>query len=312
MVSKWVSVSACLIGSVALWACYSGTGEDDVNGAAAGSSSTDTRGASSTPSTTVPGSDLSCEIATFLAEKCQSCHGKTPRKDARISLLGRADLVAPSSDDPSKKVADVVLERIKASDASGERMPPAPDAPATKDEISLFEKWVASGEPTESCGASDTPPPPPAADDPFATPSACVSNKFWKNGDQGSDDMHPGKPCLSCHGQFPQKAFFKAPFDIAGTVYSNGHAPDDCYGATGVKVVITDANGKEVTLDVSAAGNFGHSGGYGFAKLATPYRAKVVKNGKERVMKDAQTNGDCNHCHSEKGDEKAPGRIMAP
>ena len=40
--------------------------------------------------------------------------------------------------------------------------------------------------------------------------------------------------------------------------------------------------------------------------------AKVVKNGKERVMKDAQTNGDCNHCHSEKGDEKAPGRIMAP
>lgn len=312
MVSKWVSVSACVIASAALWACYSGTSEDDVGGATngAGTSQTDTRGTST--STTTPGSDLSCEIATFLAEKCQSCHGQKPRKDARIALLGRADLIAPVDGDPSRKIADEILERIKASDASGERMPPSPDAPATSEEIARFEKWVKAGAPAESCGASETPPPPPAADDPFAAPSACVSNKIWKNGDQGSDEMHPGLPCLKCHGQFPQKAFFKAPFDVAGTVYPNGHAPDDCYGATGVQVVITDAKGKVVTLDVSAAGNFGHSGSYGFATLAMPYRAKVVRNGKERVMKDAQTNGDCNHCHTENGDEKAPGRILAP
>jgi hypothetical protein len=37
-----------------------------------------------------------------------------------------------------------------------------------------------------------------------------------------------------------------------------------------------------------------------------------MKNGKERAMVAAQTDGDCNKCHSEHGASLAPGRIMLP
>ena len=46
--------------------------------------------------------------------------------------------------------------------------------------------------------------------------------------------------------------------------------------------------------------------------MAFPIKAKVVANGKERAMKDAVPSGDCNSCHTVKGDSNAPGRIVAP
>jgi predicted CXXCH cytochrome family protein len=38
----------------------------------------------------------------------------------------------------------------------------------------------------------------------------------------------------------------------------------------------------------------------------------VTAGGKERIMVQAQTSGDCNSCHSESGSKDAPGRIVAP
>jgi hypothetical protein len=60
---------------------------------------------------------------------------------------------------------------------------------------------------------------------------------------------------------------------------------------------------------VSAAGNF-----FLRTRIAMPYRAKVVSGSKVRAMSAAQTDGDCNGCHSHKGDAttKTPGRVMAP
>jgi hypothetical protein len=43
-----------------------------------------------------------------------------------------------------------------------------------------------------------------------------------------------------------------------------------------------------------------------------PFRAKVVADGRERVMLMPQTNGDCNACHTESGKNGAPGRIVLP
>jgi hypothetical protein len=119
--------------------------------------------------------------------------------------------------------------------------------------------------------------------------------------------MHPGRACIDCHATRA-----RAPrFVIAGTVYPTAHEPNECNGVdgakTGAQVVITDANGKELTLPVNSAGNF-----FTESAVATPYTAEVVANGKTRAMGAAQKVGDCNSCHTQDGASGAPGRIVAP
>ena len=96
---------------------------------------------------------------------------------------------------------------------------------------------------------------------------------------------------------------------IAGTVFPTAHEPDDCNGsnAGGAQIVITDANGKVTKITANSVGNF-----YSQVAIALPFRAKVVVGTKERAMVASQKTGDCNSCHTEKGDNSAPGRIVLP
>ena len=146
----------------------------------------------------------------------------------------------------------------------------------------------------------------------YGTPVQCTSATHWTQGNQGSGNMQPGSACRSCHvvgGSASSKSW-----DIAGTVYATAHEPDDCNGtsAAGVTVVITDAKGGVTSLPVNSVGNFYHNDLFGFAALPKPYTAKVVSGGKTRAMIGAQTEGDCNKCHTETGTSLAPGRIMMP
>jgi hypothetical protein len=123
-----------------------------------------------------------------------------------------------------------------------------------------------------------------------------------KWGGSNGDMMRPGEPCLSCH-----RSFY-----AAGTVYPTLHLADDCNGIDGnyeIAVVLTDANGQVVTRTVNSWGNF-----YVGEPVATPFHAKVVNmtTGQERAMTAAQTQRDCNSCHTQNGANNAPGRIMAP
>ena len=124
--------------------------------------------------------------------------------------------------------------------------------------------------------------------------------------------MMPGSACRSCDA-VGGKASGKS-WDISGTVYATAHEPDDCNGssASGVTVVITDKNGGVTTLPVNSVGNFWHNDLLGFAAIPKLYTAKVVSGGKTREMIGAQTDGDCNKCHTESGTSLAPGRIMFP
>ena len=112
--------------------------------------------------------------------------------------------------------------------------------------------------------------------------------------------------CINCHssgGEGPR-------FTIAGTVYPTAHEPDLCNGASGsdgAQVVVTDANGKAISLTPNSAGNFYYTG-----TVATPFRAKVTYMGRERDMAATQTSGDCNLCHTQSGTMSAPGRIILP
>jgi hypothetical protein len=141
----------------------------------------------------------------------------------------------------------------------------------------------------------------------FDTPTVCTSRQFWTGGDAGSVSMRPGAACFSCHDDIGRG------FLAAGTVYPTAHEPDDCSGidgtAEGTEVVLVGADGQSLTLAVNAAGNFRISA---YAALALPFQARIRRQGKERAMPTPQTNGDCNFCHTERGAQGAPGRLVAP
>lgn len=166
-------------------------------------------------------------------------------------------------------------------------------------------------------------PEPPAAPSDFDAPAQCTSDAFYVNteeqdepdddGDhldeyevEGDPRMHPGRACITCHSAYDGPSFA-----IGGTVYPTAHEPDDCQSPStaGAQVIITDATGRELVLEVNEAGNFRSRES---DAVVMPIRAKVVFEGRERVMFGERMTGDCNSCHTQAGANGAPGRILAP
>lgn len=299
---------------VAAWGCGSDTGGNQAVGAGADSSGGSSTGGSSVGGSTVGGSasqagstsaagtssgsgEFPCEVQALLATKCQACHKVEPPG----ALLSAADFSKPSKVDPQKTVGQVALERVQLT--TNLRMPPAPLEAATAAEIAALSSWIQGGAKPTTCG--DT--PVPTAPDPYDTPVVCTSMTNWTGGNRESPLMRPGGACISCHTKEGEGPIFA----VSGTVFPTAHEPDDCNGvssATGAEVVITEANGTVHSLKVNQAGNF-------FLEVPSfqyPYQAKVVYQGRERVMVETQTDGDCNGCHTQAGAEKAPGRIFLP
>ena len=257
---------------------------------------------------------LPCDVAKVLATSCTSCHGMRPKAGAPNALVTYDDLVAKSEDDPSRTVAEVSLERMKST-----TKPMPPDGPLAAADVTAFERWVTAGAPKATCATSAAPdaggpgmPPPGASDGGVGAPkdgggapapTVCTSGTSWVKGTPASALMLPGKACIACHS-----ATGGPSLTIAGTVYPTLHEPDSCNGASGggLTVLLIDATGKSHTMPVNAAGNFTR-----VTSIPMPYKAMIVDGTKTREMKTAQTDGDCNGCHSEQGNH-SPGRIMAP
>jgi hypothetical protein len=139
----------------------------------------------------------------------------------------------------------------------------------------------------------------------LAAAAVCLTGMKWTDGDEGSPDMHPGRSCIDCHalGEGPR-------FIIAGTVFRQLNEPNDTYGVKGVVVQLTDAKGKVIRLTTNTSGNFmlrarGNP-------IAFPFTAKVLFQGREAEMATPQSTGNCAACHTAKGENGAPGRIVAP
>lgn len=233
----------------------------------------------------VPGeTGLPCDVVDALAT-CQGCHGTPPANGVPISLSTYRDLRKTVG---GLSMAELAIARMQDAVAP---MPPLPAAPANAADVSTLEAWVAAGMPPGECV------------DPFAVDPTCTSGRTW-GGDEGPG-MDPGRACIACH-----KAEREGPqFTIAGTVYPTGHEPDNCYGSSGgdITVEITGADGATLMLRPNGSGNF-----YSSTAVMTPFTAKVIANGRERVMVTPQTNGDCNACHTQAGTMDAPGRIVLP
>ena len=236
-----------------------------------------------------------------------------------------------------KPYAHAVLARMSDEEAP---MPPSGLLPAA--DRKAIADWIAAGMPAKPCasvdpsdaavvdaapadavapdaaqldaGAVDAGPADAGATDAgaadagpvneFNTPLVCTSGTTYRSGH--SMRMRPGNACIDCHTSQDGPLF-----TAAGTVYPTAHEPDNCNGAQGAAlgatVVITGADGRVTRLAVNDQGNFATQ-----TAIALPYTAKVVVGAKERVMRSAQTNGDCNSCHSVNGSNGAPGRVMMP
>jgi hypothetical protein len=99
---------------------------------------------------------------------------------------------------------------------------------------------------------------------------------------------------------------------FAGTVYPSAHEPNRCVGADsrGAEVVVLDSTGRTFSATVNAAGNYFLLASQGSPR--PPLRAKVVFEGRERVMVGAVPTGDCNACHTQNGGSVVAGRAPAP
>ena len=261
-------------------------------------------------------SDLPCAVAALLADQCQSCHANPPTNGAPMSLITRANLLAPSPSHASITVAASAVTRISATDDA--IMPPSPATPLSAADIATFDAYVAAALPVGGCsgttgsdGGGGTPADGGATEagsDAGSPTVVCTSGTMWTDGDHGSALMHPGEACIACH-----TVDHGPTFAAAGTVFPTLHEPDNCDGAnlSGLAVIdIMDSKGVETKIPVDTVGNF-----HAYAdqvSITPPFGAAVVEGTKTRAMTEHQTTGDCNSCHTVEGANGAPGRIMEP
>lgn len=288
----------CLIGPSTLDEEPSGSGSGAGAGTGTGTGSGGGIGGSG-PVNVPSDAGIPCDVALLLNQWCTACHSQSPIGGASVPLVTYEDLTAPFPADPSITVAAASLARMKDAAAP---MPLGGLLPAA--DIAPLETWVQAGTPATDCADVVTPTGP----DPYAVDPVCTSNTFWNMGEESSPDMLPGRACIACHSM---EGGERGPdFQFSGTIYPTAHEPDDCNGAQGAVIEITDANGVVTNLTSRASGNFYKSGNP--ALVAWPVTVKVLYDGKTLPMATPLMNGDCNSCHTGDGTNGAPGRIILP
>jgi hypothetical protein len=150
------------------------------------------------------------------------------------------------------------------------------------------------------CGANSGFASTPPSGTPANAP--CSTGAWWQGGNEGSEVMHPGVDCVACHAGGEGPSYF-----LAGTVMGAAHDSDNCQGISNVTIAITDASGAVQTLTTDSAGNF-----FLPNQVPTPYSVKLTHDSKTAQMITHQTVGACLSCHTAKGANAAPGRIVAP
>ncbi len=111
-----------------------------------GSTSTDPAASS------IAGSGLPCDVAKVLQRNCWQCHGVSPRYGAPMPLTTWSALNAKAISNPSRKVYDLLTERVHAN-ATDKPMPPPPNTALTEGELKTLDTWTKAGAPksTEEC-----------------------------------------------------------------------------------------------------------------------------------------------------------------
>ncbi|MBM4778762.1 MAG: hypothetical protein GQE15_13745 [Archangiaceae bacterium] len=247
---------------------------------------------------------LPCDVATVVRTRCASCHRNPPTGNATMPLTTWAELTAASPSGASYAARSLLRMKDTTS-------PMPPGAPLPASEIAAFEAWVNGGAKMGTCSAD--------AGVPMVT---CTANQSWATANRylENPEMNPGLACRSCHdgqnfkGQNPSlRSKRSLLFTFAGTIYPGQNQKDFCfsYVPAGTTVEIIDRTGQvQLTLTpLRVSGNF-FSDRLTTTPVWLPYTVKVKRNGAVvSEMTTPQMNGDCNVCHTELGEQGAPGRI---
>jgi cytochrome c551/c552 len=100
---------------------------------------------------------IPCDVDKVLATSCRSCHDTSPKFGSLMPLVTLADLRAPAISDSSRKVYQLVAERI-ADDARP--MPQPPNARLSAADRDTLTKWAAAGAPAVGPTDCAVVPPP--------------------------------------------------------------------------------------------------------------------------------------------------------
>jgi hypothetical protein len=248
------------------------------------------------------GGDLPCDVATLLLQHCAACHGTERPLPPR--LAHHADLVAAASQ-PGMTVADAALASMR-----GALTPMPPAGLLSEAEVAPLAAWIDAGMPSGTCEGLV---PPPGAE------LVCSSDAYRSGGDDGDEDMFPGRACNGCHrgegGEDEEEEDDEAPlFAFAGTVYPTVREPDDCIGTAGAVVTLRDSADRIWQLTTRAgSGNFMLR--WPPEGIVFPVTASVTHGDLTLEMMrpiGSADEGDCNGCHTQDGANGALGRIFDP
>jgi hypothetical protein len=228
-------------------------------------------------------SGVPCDLATYFAAACTSCHGNPPLPSALAGLVTYDDMMKTSVEDPTKNEAQLSLVRMK--DAA-RPMPPGALPPAA--DVALLEQWINAGYPRGSCGTGAGPdgggPPPPPPPPPPSVFDGAPAYQLHA----GGRAHNAGRDCMQCH----QGSDGEAPiFSFGGTLYDPSGAP-----VSGAEVRLVDASGKATSVYTATNGTF-YAGGRGFAG---PARVGVRNANQALDMftpLQATNGGACSSCH---------------
>ncbi len=265
-----------------------------------------------------------CEVQPVVQAQCGACHGVNPVSGApRLTTAAELSASSPAGG----TMLDRSITRMETQPVSAAMPPNLGGAPS---DIALFKAWRANAlapcnPNTGGGGGSNTGGGSGATGGGSGTTgggtgatgggggsgpvmTTCASNLTWQvtHASPGFIAPPPLSPKLhTMKHKGPLEGFM-------GTVYPALHEAPLCMVSTvpsGVTVEILDMAGtvrRTFTISAFSDGNF-HGGTVG---SPSPYRARVKLNGVVKSeMLTAQTNGDCNSCHTAQGAQGAPGRI---
>src|SRR5688572_22159746 len=90
-----------------------------------------------------PGEAMPCAVEDVIGPACHTCHGSVPKFGAPMSLVSQTDFLKASPSDPSKRVWEVVKQRVSLPPDSVGRMPQKPNPALTATQIAALDAWFA-------------------------------------------------------------------------------------------------------------------------------------------------------------------------
>lgn len=229
-------------------------------------------------------SGVPCDVATYFATACTSCHGDPPIPSALAALVTYDQLMAMAKEDPTKNEAELSLARMK--DAA---RPMPPGAPPSPSDVAILENWINAGYPMGSCGGGSgdsgtggppPPPPPPPASVFDGAPAFALTT--------GSRAHNAGQDCMRCHtqanGEAPQLSF-------GGTLYDGAGNP-----VAGAEVRLVDANNNATVVHTASNGTFYRRSGP-FAAPAHVGVRDATRSADMLTALQGSNGGACSSCH---------------